>query len=122
MKSAPHWAVAKRSEIVSTPPPPDLVISDLAMPGIRGPELLEAVKQVAPSTAKMLMSGYALSGEMLRGVAFLQKPFTPDKLIAAVQAVLAESARVSEELRRRGRCDNAAEGLRDSRSGEVDEP
>jgi CheY-like chemotaxis protein len=87
--SAPNGRQAL--EILQVSPTPDLVLSDMEMPGIKGQELLEEVKHVAPSTARMLMSGHAPPTVIAIDVPFLAKPFTPDKLVAAVQHVLCES-------------------------------
>ena len=66
----------------------DLVLSDVVMPGMPGPALLKAVKEISPATALMLMSGYpATDGPP--GIAFLPKPFRPGDLVAAVQRCLA---------------------------------
>ncbi len=64
-----------------------LVLTDIVMPGITGWELAERVRTLAPSTAVVVMSGYA--GEEQRGtgsnaVRLLQKPFTLADLRAAL--------------------------------------
>jgi len=68
----------------------DLVVSDLKMPRMTGPELAEHVRRERPGTRVLLMSGYA-SG-MLREYAaspnFLQKPFVPGKLTEKVAELM----------------------------------
>ncbi len=71
----------------------DLLISDVIMPGMGGRQLAEAVKAAQPAAAVLFVSGYpeqavARTGTMESGVAFLQKPFTPERLTAKVRAVL----------------------------------
>jgi len=75
----------------------DLLLSDVQMPGMTGPELGISLKKVRPAMRVMLMSG--LPGEGLPGDlpmlnygwAFIQKPFMPKKLIEMVNAVLHSS-------------------------------
>jgi PAS domain S-box-containing protein len=72
--------------------PIDLVLTDVVMPSSSGPEVAERVRRHRDSKV-LFMSGYtehaALhSGEMLRGRAFIQKPFSPSELIAKLREVL----------------------------------
>jgi two-component system cell cycle sensor histidine kinase/response regulator CckA len=69
------------------PEPIQMVISDVVMPGMLGPQLLSAIKTLSPSTATLLMSG-SWTKEPGDGVALLGKPFTRQKLIARVQDML----------------------------------
>ncbi len=68
----------------------DLVISDVVMPGMTGPELVERL----PAGLRVLfMSGYSepdvrQKGLMRPGAAFVEKPFTPDALAKRVRALL----------------------------------
>ncbi len=76
--------------------PIDLVISDWRMPGMEGPELLGAVRQVSPATAFVLMS--ASTAVPPPGFSFLRKPFRPNDLVDVVQKALAVSARARADL------------------------
>ena len=68
-----------------------LVISDVVMPGMKGPQLIRSIKSLSPSTATLLMSG--MSGTL--GIAFdgsaasIEKPFRMPALVAKVQDLLA---------------------------------
>jgi DNA-binding NtrC family response regulator len=67
-----------------------LLLSDIMMPDICGPDLAEALKRRRPEMRVMLMSGYA-DGAMLvlnHGWHFIQKPFLPAALLARVTDVL----------------------------------
>ena len=75
-------------EIVKSPPPRDLVLSDSVMPGMQGPELLEEVRRVSPATALILMSGYTAHSELPPGASFLAKPFAEADLLRTVEEVL----------------------------------
>ena len=76
-------------ELIKSEPHIDLLISDVDMPGMRGPELLLQVKRVSPQTACILMSGYLEDPASIPpDVPFLQKPFDRTALISAVEKVL----------------------------------
>jgi DNA-binding NtrC family response regulator len=68
----------------------DLLLSDVDMPAMSGPDLGEAIKVTRPQMHVMLMSGGS-NGNLLvlnYGWAFLQKPFVATKLIEMVTHVL----------------------------------
>jgi len=72
--------------------PIHLVLTDVVMPQLSGPELARQLKALRGDLKVLLMSGYA--GEpMLEtgrepGAAYLQKPFTPDALAGKIREVL----------------------------------
>lgn len=66
--------------------PPDLVLSDIALPGLNGVDLAKRVTSLAIPV--VLMSA-AYSSPSLPNVTFIPKPFALDGLLAAVQTVLA---------------------------------
>ncbi|HWE41374.1 MAG TPA: PAS domain-containing protein, partial [Gemmatimonadaceae bacterium] len=71
----------------------DLVLTDVVMPGLSGPALMERIKAVRPGVATLFMSGYTDDDIVRRGVltpgrAFLQKPFTPARLLDLVRMTL----------------------------------
>jgi two-component system cell cycle sensor histidine kinase/response regulator CckA len=74
----------------------DLVITDLVMPGMSGRELVDRIRQVAPATRILCMSGYALSADKRPGVPFLRKPFTSMELLAKVRRVIAPNLGIDE--------------------------
>lgn len=70
-----------------------LMITDVVMPQISGSELIRRVRAVRPDIKVLCMSGYtddaiARHGLLESGVAFIQKPFSPGKLIRMVREVL----------------------------------
>jgi PAS domain S-box-containing protein len=72
-----------------------LVISDVIMPGMRGPELAARLRALRPDARVLLTSGHtdvpdAFRDEQGRLIPFLQKPFTPERLARKVRAVLDE--------------------------------
>jgi CheY-like chemotaxis protein len=68
----------------------DLLITDVAMPEMRGPELAERVRARFPHTRVLYISGYAEERTAVEsaGDGYLQKPFTPDVLTAKVRQML----------------------------------
>ncbi len=70
----------------------DVVVSDVMMPGMSGPELLARLQTIAPRARSVLMSGHAessvLGPEDAARYAFLPKPFTPERLARKVREVL----------------------------------
>ena len=69
----------------------DLLISDMYMPGLRGPEVAVAIAPKRPGLRVLFMSGYAdqdsRSGVPV-GANFLNKPFSGKELTAKVEAAL----------------------------------
>ncbi len=68
----------------------DLVLTDVVMPGLRGPELVAELERLRPGLPVLFMSGYADDDLVRRGVfpehvAFLKKPFTHTDLLGIVR-------------------------------------
>ena len=71
----------------------DLVLTDVVMPGMSGPDLAKQLLAQRPGLKVLFSSGYtgeaiAHRGEILSGLAFLPKPFTPMTLARKVREVL----------------------------------
>jgi two-component system cell cycle sensor histidine kinase/response regulator CckA len=66
-----------------------LLLSDVMMPGISGPELAKKLKAQRPEMRVMLMSGYSEGMLILNyGSYFIQKPFAPTALMGRVNDLL----------------------------------
>ena len=77
----------------------DLVLTDVMMPHMTGPELVERIRAKDGGMRVIFMSGYTGSNSPsiqnalgLPGVAFLQKPFRLQSLIEEVERLLASPA------------------------------
>jgi len=89
-------AVADGAQALALPASPafDLVLSDLLLPGMSGPEAVAVLVRRWPGLRVVLMSGYTEDEAVRRSVAdgkvaFLQKPFDAATLAAAVRRALA---------------------------------
>ncbi len=70
-----------------------LLITDIVMPDLRGPDLAEIVRAAHPECKVLYMSGYAPAavvrhGSMQSGSTFISKPFSPAVFVRKVRAVL----------------------------------
>lgn len=89
------------------PEPIALLISDVVMPKINGPQLIKEMKALRPEMNFILMSGYTervLSNENLieENILFLQKPFTLDNLMKKVRESLANANDKSTNYHKKG--------------------
>ena len=74
--------------------PPDLLITDLRMPGLNGCELARRISAIHPSVRVLLVS--AADPEHLEpGWPFVRKPFSPEALLRAVEQLVGPSPRGS---------------------------
>jgi PAS domain S-box-containing protein len=71
----------------------DLILTDVVMPHMSGPEVVRAVQATRPSVKVLFMSGYTNEAIGRQGVLeqdthLLQKPFSSDALLGSVRAAL----------------------------------
>jgi two-component system, cell cycle sensor histidine kinase and response regulator CckA len=72
---------------------PELLVTDVIMPGLSGPNLAARLTALAPELRVLYMSGYTddatpVNGKYWGGVPLLQKPFTPGQLAERVRLTL----------------------------------
>jgi two-component system, cell cycle sensor histidine kinase and response regulator CckA len=73
--------------------PIHLMVTDVVMPGMSGPELVKQLSAIRPEMKVLYVSGYTddtivRHGVLEPGLAFLQKPFSPKTLTCKVRDVL----------------------------------
>ena len=83
------------------PGPVHVLLTDAVMPGMSGKILAERLRATRPETRVVFMSGYTDDAVRERevvesGLTFLQKPFTPLRLAAAVRSALDEGLSIRD--------------------------
>jgi len=70
----------------------DVLVTDVVMPRMRGPELAKRLKRLLPDLKVVYMSGYteefSEGQNLLEGASFLQKPFSRDELLRQIRDTL----------------------------------
>jgi signal transduction histidine kinase/CheY-like chemotaxis protein len=72
--------------LLSPDQPPDVLLTDVGLPGAQGPELAESVLSRHPGVRVIFMSGYRGPGEV---DPILKKPFSVDMLLRVIEQSLA---------------------------------
>ena len=79
--------------------PVDLLLTDIAMPGLDGSQLAQLFCQSSPHTKVLYMTGHPTRAALDRGLSerddILRKPFQLRELIERVERALARSASAS---------------------------
>jgi PAS domain S-box-containing protein len=68
--------------------PIQVLLTDVVMPGINGPDLAERLRPARPEMRVLFMSGYTESGSALAGKPLMEKPFTPEALAERVRELM----------------------------------
>lgn len=83
--------------------PIHVLLTDVVMPGMRGPELAERIKILRPSIKVVYMSGYLDyadgEGEMINGASFLQKPYSRETLVNKIAEAVSSTPRKRPQSR-----------------------
>lgn len=71
----------------------DLVVTDVVMPRLSGPRLVEQLRKSRPNVKVIFMSGYAQEGSLMgeaieRNAEILEKPFSPEALLLLMRRTL----------------------------------
>ena len=82
---------------------PEVLVSDIRMPGLSGLELLQAVKQRHPAVPVIVMTAYsdldsAVAAFQGGAYEYLPKPFDVDQAVELIRRALDESRRESEAV------------------------
>jgi DNA-binding NtrC family response regulator len=79
----------------------DIIISDQRMPEMKGTEFLRLAQELCPKSLRILLTGEARFGEVLKEISegvveyFIQKPWDPEEM-----RVMLERASMTYEMRR----------------------
>jgi CheY-like chemotaxis protein len=81
---------------------PDLILSDVIMPQMTGPRMIDRITQIIPGVRVIFMSGYvqseiSWSGSAGADVTFLAKPINMASLLAAVDHAMLQSDKAATE-------------------------
>lgn len=98
---------------------PDIVLTDVRMPGVGGVEVLAAARAHDPNTPVILMTAQATLQTAMQAVNegafyYIQKPFRNDELVAIVKraaehrSLRVENTSLKQEIRRRDRTSSLA--------------
>ena len=92
---------AEKALALIGPDYPGIVISDIWLPGMSGMDLLQAVQRMDADLPVILITGHgdvSLAVQAMKDGAhdFIEKPFTPEALVAAAQRALEKRALVLE--------------------------
>jgi DNA-binding NtrC family response regulator len=83
--------------LLETAPAIDLVLTDIVMPNMSGPEFVKRLATIQPRARVVFMSGYSDSSiggvtTLDPGAHFVQKPFTMDQLLETIRHALDDDA------------------------------
>lgn len=73
----------------------DLLVADIVLPDLSGLDLARRLRQMRPTAAVLLTSGYGRAwaqDAMPEGAAFLAKPFSGEELVTEVRALLSRTS------------------------------
>ncbi len=71
----------------------DVIIADISMPGITGAGVIKKIKQFAPDTPLLILSGhpvnqYAIPTIQMGASCYLNKESTPEELVKAIDSII----------------------------------
>jgi len=88
-----EWALSKSY---------DIVLTDVRMPDMGGMLILRDIKKAKPSMPVIIITGYAnvqsaMQAMKLGAAEYIEKPFTPDQLLKAINAAVSHAAALQTE-------------------------
>lgn len=74
----------------------DIVLTDLKMPTMDGLEVMEKIKEMQPQAKVLIVTGYSTLETAVKAIKmgafnYIEKPFTPESLIASVKEAVEET-------------------------------
>jgi two-component system, cell cycle sensor histidine kinase and response regulator CckA len=96
--------LAALERVVDGGEPIDLLVSDVIMPDMSGPELARRMQSLRPGLRTLFVSGYTAEtvrgrGKLPPGSAFIEKPFDQLSLLRTVRALLDQRLRARSDAR-----------------------
>lgn len=81
----------------------DLVLTDLKMPDMDGIEVLRNIKEIKPDTEVIILTGYGTVNTAVKAIKigafdYIEKPFSPDELLALLSKALEKKKLAMENL------------------------
>jgi len=81
----------------------DIILTDIRMPDIGGMKVLRDAKRAKPSLPVVIITGYAsvksaVQAMKLGAADYIEKPFTPDQLLKAVDSAISAAATQTPEV------------------------
>ena len=70
----------------------DLVLMDVVMEGMSGPQAARTIRHMRPEVPIMFMTGFPDQRDMLRGETVLEKPFSEDRLVRLVAEIFSRTS------------------------------
>jgi DNA-binding NtrC family response regulator len=85
----------------------DLVLLDLLMPGMKGNEVLQAIRRIDPQALVVIITAYAsvesaIEAMKLGAFDYVQKPFKHEELLLTIERALEHKRLMQENVRLRG--------------------
>jgi DNA-binding NtrC family response regulator len=78
-----------------------LVLSDIAMPRLNGPDAVEQIRRERPNVKVILMTGFSdanlLEGKPLADLSILEKPIAPEMLASRIREILGRRREAGDE-------------------------
>ncbi len=75
--------------------PFDVLVTDVVMPGMTGPELIRELRRLRPELPAVMISGYTEPADLTASGGpgfFVRKPFTPNALSATIEAAMSQAS------------------------------
>lgn len=83
-------------EIKASPVKPDIIFTDISMPGIDGIELSKKIRKILPEVAFVFITAYnhyAPETTEIKPIGFLQKPIEPSELFHCIKLFIAKAGK-----------------------------
>jgi two-component system, cell cycle sensor histidine kinase and response regulator CckA len=88
-------SIAERKDVI------DLILMDVVMPDVSGPDLVEKVLAIQPAAKVLFMSGYCetdMLPDRVRMIGLLPKPFTSSQLRGRIEQALRTELQASSAV------------------------